>query len=102
MNVRVEQHHIDKGHPLASCRCPISLAALDALARTYPYGTCNVIYVSTMPGTEHIIISIRFRDYTQKHLKPRDWLEGRHARAFMIDFDSRLPVLPFSFDVDFV
>lgn len=103
MRVNIEQHHIDNGKPLVSCRCPIALATLEAVVRSYPYAACHVKYTVALPdGRDQIKISVELRDFTAARLEIRDWLEMRRARAFMSNFDAGLPVLPFSFDVDFV
>lgn len=104
MRVHVTRKHIREGIRLISCRCPISRAILDAVVREYPFATCNVSLVQTCPGRKLSIIelSVSGKNQITRTLVPRDWLEAHHAYQFMLDFDHLLPVLPFSFDVDFL
>lgn len=104
MRVHVTRKHIREGTPLASCRCPISRAIRDAIAREYPFATCNVSLVQTSPRIKFSILDLAVlgKDKVTRTLVLRDWLEAHHAYRFMLDFDHGLPVLPFSFDVDFV
>ena len=93
VTINVTREHIAKGKPFSTRFCPVALAVKEIASERMEVETSSVGVVTST-------FSVYFVHYTEKEVFRYHIPLPYDAEKFILDFDNRKPVYPFSFDIE--